>query len=164
MELEKLLKQEAKSRKRAEKKLKFLMKKLESINISSQHSELMDKLSVSSMSSTPSSITKEQNQEQEESNQNHRIRISEGFGAQESKGKATSRNLEQMDSQNSSFSLTSDCTSTPEGSSISSAFEALLPEFEGLESPIKPKTFEQRNLTFEDSLSEKSSSNMDQQR
>lgn len=146
MELEKLLKQEAKSRKRAEKKLNFLMKKLESINISSHPSELMDKLS--------------SNQEQQGGNQNHR----EGFGAQESKGQATSRNLEQIGSQNSSFSLTSDCTSTPEGSSISSAFEALLPEFEGLESPRKPKIMEQRNLRFEDSLSEKSSSNMDQQR
>ncbi|KAI3474037.1 hypothetical protein Pfo_028825 [Paulownia fortunei] len=64
LELENLLKEEAKSRNRAEKKLKFMMKRLESLNISyvtdeSEHSGLLDKSDISSVSSRDSSSTKE---------------------------------------------------------------------------------------------------------
>ncbi|XP_047955540.1 uncharacterized protein LOC125201461 isoform X2 [Salvia hispanica] len=60
MELEKLLKQEAKSRNKAEKRLKFLMKKLESVKSShcSDESECI--------SSNPCSITKEEQEWKEE--------------------------------------------------------------------------------------------------
>ncbi|KAL1541246.1 hypothetical protein AAHA92_25494 [Salvia divinorum] len=60
MELEKLLKQEAKSRNKAEKRLKFLMKKLESMKSShcSDESEYI--------SSNPCSITKEEQELKEE--------------------------------------------------------------------------------------------------
>ncbi|XP_057801391.1 uncharacterized protein LOC131016709 [Salvia miltiorrhiza] len=168
MELEKLLTQEAKSRNKAEKKLKFLTKKLESINIFhlSDESEY-----ISSISST---ITKE---EEEEGNRNQQARISEAFENQELKGEAIFQkdlgNLKQIDS---SFSLSDDNSSTAEGASTSCAFEVHLPEFKGLEcemrrdkdvkSPRIGKIVEQRNATFEDSLSSasgKSSSNMDQQ-
>ncbi|KAF3678750.1 putative protein phosphatase 2C 38-like [Capsicum annuum] len=54
IELEKKLKEENKSRNKAEKKLKYLMKKLESMNISyvsdeSEHSSLFDKSEISSV-------------------------------------------------------------------------------------------------------------------
>ncbi|KAH6807332.1 hypothetical protein C2S51_028440 [Perilla frutescens var. frutescens] len=188
MELENMLKQEAKSRNRAEKKLKFLMKKLEFMNISdeSEYSGLIDKTDISSISSTASSITKQQQQQINEDHQQTRILISEVFHIQESKGKATSQkdlgDLEQIDSQNSSFSL-SDDSSTAEGTLISSAFEVPLPQFKGLECEMRrygdvtsagiiSEIVEQnvaRKATFEDSLSsasdqhsEKSSSKMDQ--
>ncbi|KAL8504577.1 hypothetical protein ACS0TY_015949 [Phlomoides rotata] len=67
MEIETLLKQEAKSRNRAEKKLKSLMKKLESFNIPyvSYESALIDKNDISSVSSTSSSTPNSQQQYQE---------------------------------------------------------------------------------------------------
>lgn len=79
MELENLLKQEAKSRNRAEKKLKFLMKKLESMNIlhvsdESEYSGFIDKTDISSISSTASSIIKQQ-----ESTENQQTRFSVVF-------------------------------------------------------------------------------------
>lgn len=188
MELENLLKQEAKSRNRAEKKLKFLMKKLESMNISyvsdeSEYSGLVDKSDISSISSTTSSRTKEQ---QQENNDNQQTKISKVFETQESKGNATSQkeseNLQQNDSQNCLFSL-SDDSSTTEGTSIS-AFEVNLPELNGQKcetgqnedprSPTVSEIIEQniaQNATVEDSLSSssdehfgKSSSKMDEQR
>ncbi|GER43491.1 protein kinase superfamily protein [Striga asiatica] len=67
MELENQLKQEAKSRNRAEKKLRFLMKKLQSMNIShasdeSEYSGLGGKSGISSPSSTASLSTQESKQ------------------------------------------------------------------------------------------------------
>lgn len=64
LELENLLKEEAKSRNRAEKKLKFLMKRLQSTSIpyatdESQHSGLLDTTDISSASSLASSGTKQ---------------------------------------------------------------------------------------------------------
>uniref|UniRef100_A0A5B6YJY3 Uncharacterized protein n=1 Tax=Davidia involucrata TaxID=16924 RepID=A0A5B6YJY3_DAVIN len=60
IELENQLRLEIKSRNRAEKKLKFIMKKLEFLNISyvseeSEHSSLLEKSDISSVSSTASS-------------------------------------------------------------------------------------------------------------
>lgn len=142
MELEKLLRQEAKSRNKAEKKLKFLMKKLQSINVSdeSEHSGLIDnKTDVSSISSTPSSIEKQQ-----------QIKVSEANEIQGSKGVATLQmdlgNLKQIDTQNCSSSH------SDEGTSISSTSEV----FKGLEC----ETRRDKDATFEDSISSAS----DQQR
>lgn len=124
MELEKLLKQEAKSRNKAEKRLKFLMKKLESVKNPhcSDESECI--------SSNTCSIAKEEQ------------------GLKEEK--------DLIDTQNCSFNLSDVSCSTAEGaSSISCAIE------------FKGRIAEQRNDTFEDSLSsasEKSSSNVDQRR
>ncbi|XP_057470623.1 uncharacterized protein LOC130759511 [Actinidia eriantha] len=60
-ELETQLRAEIKSRNSAKKKLKFLLKKMESLNIShvSDHSSLIEKSDISSVSSTPSFITKQ---------------------------------------------------------------------------------------------------------
>ncbi|THG06655.1 hypothetical protein TEA_005278 [Camellia sinensis var. sinensis] len=60
IELENQLRLETKSRNRAEKRLKFLIKKLESLNISyvsedSEHSSMVEKSDMSSVSSSPSS-------------------------------------------------------------------------------------------------------------
>ncbi|KAI3447636.1 hypothetical protein Pfo_004301 [Paulownia fortunei] len=169
MELENLLKQEAKSRNRAEKKLKFLMKKLESINISyvsdeSEYSGLVDKSDISSVSSTTSSSTKEL----QENNENQQMKLSKISESQESKendkSQKETQNLQQNDSQNCLLSL-SDDSSTTEGSS-SSAFEVSFPELKGQEcemgpnedprSPVVSENFEQnfaQNATVEDSLS-----------
>lgn len=147
MEVENLLKQEAKSRNRAEKKLKFLMKKLESMNIlnvsdESEYSGLIDKSDISSISSTASSIIKQQ-----ESNEKQQTRFCEVFETQESKGEA---NLEQIDSPNSSFSL-SDDTCAAEGTSISSAcladFKGLECEMRGDEDAASPRISEQQKET-----------------
>lgn len=157
MELEKMLKQEAKSRNKAEKKLKYLMKKLESINIAdeAEHSGSIYKTDVYSISSTPSSIDQQQRR-RHESNQNQHTEISEAFENQESRTQATFQkdlgNLKQIGSQNYYSSSLSD-----EGTSISSAFEVHFPEFKGLECETrhdKDVTFEQRNATFEDSASD----------
>ncbi|XP_059667748.1 uncharacterized protein LOC132313107 [Cornus florida] len=64
IELENQLRIEIKSRNKAEKKLKFLMKKLNSLNISyvseeSEHSSMFERSDMSSVSSTASSSTKE---------------------------------------------------------------------------------------------------------
>lgn len=65
IELENLLKKETKSKNRAEKRLKFLLQKLESLNISyvsdesSDNSSFMEKSEISSVSSTASSSTKQ---------------------------------------------------------------------------------------------------------
>ncbi|KAL0409855.1 UNVERIFIED_CONTAM: hypothetical protein Slati_3575200 [Sesamum latifolium] len=90
LELENLLKEEAKSRNRAEKKLKFLMKRLQSMNIpyatdESEHSGLLDTTDISSASSLASSSTKQPEKveilqmnisavsESQESNENQRM-------------------------------------------------------------------------------------------
>ncbi|KAG6401493.1 hypothetical protein SASPL_138350 [Salvia splendens] len=117
MELEKLLKQEAKSRNKAEKKLKFLMKKLESVKSShcSDESEYI--------SSNPCSIAKEEQELKEEK--------------------------DLTDTQDCSVNLSDDSSTVV----ISCAIQ-----FTG-------RIAEQRNDTFEDSLSsasEKGSSNVDQ--
>ncbi|CAA0842885.1 Unknown protein [Striga hermonthica] len=72
MELENHLKQEAKSRNRAEKKLRFLMKKLQSMNIShvasdesEYYSGLGGKSDISSPSSTASSLSSTQQSKQD---------------------------------------------------------------------------------------------------
>lgn len=114
MELETLLKQEAKSRNRAEKKLKSLMKKLESINIpyvsdESEYSAFMDKSDISSTSSSTPKF-QQQNHNTEISNQN-----------QESKESAISQK-ESKTSQPNWLSSLSDDTFTAEDISIS-AFE-----------------------------------------
>lgn len=84
--------------------------------------------------------------------------------------------MEQIDSQNSSFSL-SDDSSAAKGTSISSAFEASLPDVKGLECEMRrdkdatsPRISEQNVAQNEDSSSsasdqhsEKSSPKMDQQ-
>ncbi|KAL0338378.1 UNVERIFIED_CONTAM: hypothetical protein Sangu_1359900 [Sesamum angustifolium] len=64
LELENLLKEEAKSRNRAEKKLKFLTKRLQCMNIpyatdESEHSGLLDTSNISSATSLDSSSTKQ---------------------------------------------------------------------------------------------------------
>ncbi|KAK6126120.1 hypothetical protein DH2020_040098 [Rehmannia glutinosa] len=121
MDLETLLKQEAKSRNRAEKKLKSLMKKLESMNIShisdeSEYSGSVGKSDISSLSSTTSSTTKENI-----------------FGNQENakSEKGSEKNLSENDSKNSLLSV-SDYSSASEGSS-SSGLDVNLPEIEGQE-------------------------------
>ncbi|KAL7092015.1 hypothetical protein ACP275_12G139400 [Erythranthe tilingii] len=110
MELETLLKQEAESRNRAEKRLKLLMKKLQSMNISyisdeSGYSCSVEKSDVSSVSSstTSSSSTTKQLQENYE---NRQIEI-EGRGLKENleSSSKVSENLQQNDSQNSSSSI-----------------------------------------------------------
>ncbi|KAK4432412.1 hypothetical protein Salat_1003300 [Sesamum alatum] len=100
MELENLLKKEARSRNRAERKLKFLLKKLQSINITyvsdeSEHSGLVDKTDISSVSSTASSSTKELQQQ----NENQQMKISKIVKIQEPN---------ENDSENCSFSLSDD--------------------------------------------------------
>lgn len=148
IELEKLLKQEAKSRNRAEKKLKFLMKKLQSINIlhvsdESEYSGFIDKTDDSSISSTASSTIKQQE-------------INENQQTQESKGEP---NPEQIDSHNSSFS------SSDEGTPVN------IQDFKGLECETRlnkdatsPRIYEQNEEPLYNQQSEKSSLKMDQQR
>ncbi|XP_060174543.1 uncharacterized protein LOC132605401 isoform X1 [Lycium barbarum] len=63
IELETKLREETRSRNKAEKKLKYFMKKLESMNISyvsdeSEYSSLLDKSEISSVTSTTASSTK----------------------------------------------------------------------------------------------------------
>ncbi|KAI3473236.1 hypothetical protein Pfo_030528 [Paulownia fortunei] len=134
LELENLLKEEAKSRNRAEKKLKFMMKRLESLNISyvtdeSEHSGLLDKSDISSVSSRDSSSTKEP-----EKSENLKMNISTMCGSQESrenvKSPKGSANLQKNDSQLSLLSLSHD------SSSSISAFEVNLPELKGQESEM----------------------------
>ncbi|EYU38499.1 hypothetical protein MIMGU_mgv1a015412mg [Erythranthe guttata] len=125
MELETLLKQEAESRNRAEKRLKLLMKKLQSMNIAyvsdeSGYSCSVEKSDVSSVSSSTNSPTTEQLQENYE---NQQIEI-ESRGLKENLLESSSKgseNLQQNDSQNSSSSL-DDKNSTADESS-SAAFE-----------------------------------------
>ncbi|KAL0426372.1 UNVERIFIED_CONTAM: hypothetical protein Slati_2812000 [Sesamum latifolium] len=158
MELENLLKQEARSRNRAERKLKFLLKKLESMNITyeSEHSGLADKTDISSVSSTTSSSTKE-------NNENQQMKISNIVKSQESHLNAKSQKQSgtslQNDSENCSFSFSDD-------SSASSVFGGYLQELKGQKCEMGPnqdpmsqsvsKNSEQNiaaNATFEDSLS-----------
>ncbi|KAL0344595.1 UNVERIFIED_CONTAM: hypothetical protein Sradi_4290800 [Sesamum radiatum] len=161
MELENLLKQEARSRNRAERKLKFLLKKLESMNITyeSEHSGLVDKTDISSVSSTTSSSTKEL----QENDENRQMKISNIVKSQESNENAKSQKDSeaslQNDSENWSFSLSDD-------SSASSVFGDNLQALKSQKCEIRPnqdpmsqsvsKNSEQNiaeNATFEDSLS-----------
>ncbi|KAL3839598.1 hypothetical protein ACJIZ3_024189 [Penstemon smallii] len=87
IELENVLKEEAKSRKRAEKKMKFLMKKLESMNITyvsdeSESSGLVDKSDISSVSS--STLSSSSTKEVEVKRENSELKISTMWEGQES--------------------------------------------------------------------------------
>ncbi|KAL7133389.1 hypothetical protein ABFS83_12G137300 [Erythranthe nasuta] len=124
MELETLLKQEAESRNRAEKRLKLLMKKLQSMNISyvsdeSGYSCSVEKSDVSSVSSSTNSPTTEQLQENCENRQikTESRELKENLESS-SRG---SENLQQNDSQNSSSSIGDKNSTTDE--SLSAAFE-----------------------------------------
>ncbi|KAG8374278.1 hypothetical protein BUALT_Bualt11G0114900 [Buddleja alternifolia] len=93
IELEKLIKEEAKSRNRAEKKLKILMKKLKSMNISyisdgSEHSGLEGKSDISSVTSTDSSS-------KDEDMQNQKMKMSSVCGSEESEENAKSQKYPQ---------------------------------------------------------------------
>ncbi|PIN08043.1 hypothetical protein CDL12_19388 [Handroanthus impetiginosus] len=133
MELENLLKQEAKSRNKAEKKLKFLMKKLESMDVETEQSRSGDKSDISSLSSTTSSSSRENQQMKIES--------------QEPKENAKFQKG-QNDSQNCLLSLSDD-------SSIS-AFEVNLQEIkEG--NIAQNATFDDSLSSASDAHSEKSS-------
>ncbi|KAL0289375.1 UNVERIFIED_CONTAM: hypothetical protein Scaly_2704400 [Sesamum calycinum] len=133
MELENLLKQEARSRNRAERKLKFLLKKLESMNITyeSEHSGLVDKTDISSVSSTTSSSTKEL----QENNENQQMKISKIVKSQESDENAKSQKESEAslrnDSENCSFSLSDD-------SSASSVFGDNLQELKSQKCEMGP--------------------------
>ncbi|KAL2229431.1 UNVERIFIED_CONTAM: hypothetical protein Sindi_1922800 [Sesamum indicum] len=172
MELENLLKQEARSRNRAERKLKFLLKKLESMNIiyESEHSGLVDKTDISSVSSTTSSSTKEL----QENNEHRQMKISNIVKSQESKENAKSQKESEAslpnDSENCSFSLSDD-------SSASSVFGDNLQELKSQKYEMGPNqdpmsqsvsknsgqniaenaTFEDSSSSAFDSYSEKSS-------
>ncbi|KAL8036136.1 hypothetical protein ABFX02_12G140200 [Erythranthe guttata] len=124
MELETLLKQEAESRNRAEKRLKLLMKKLQSMNVAyvsdeSGYSCSVEKSDVSSVSSSTNSPTTEQLQENYENRQikTDSRELKENLESS-SKG---SEYLLQNNSQNSSSSIVDKNSTTDESSSA--AFE-----------------------------------------
>ncbi|KAL9149933.1 hypothetical protein ABFS82_12G137300 [Erythranthe guttata] len=124
MELETLLKQEAESRNRAEKRLKLLVKKLQSMNLSyisdeSGYSCSVEKSDVSSVSSSTNSPTTEQLQENYENQQieTENRDLKENLESS-SKG---SENLQQNDSQDSSSSIGDKNSTTDESSNA--AFE-----------------------------------------
>lgn len=90
IELETMLREEIRSRNKAEKKLNFFMKKLESMNISyvsdeSEHSSLLDKSEISSVTSTTasSSTSTSTSKISEEKEQNSQFKGSVGSDFQD---------------------------------------------------------------------------------
>ncbi|XP_073158560.1 uncharacterized protein [Henckelia pumila] len=104
IQLETMLKQEAKSRDRAERKLRFLIKKLESKNLSyvsdeSERSILVDRSDISSVSSLASSSAKEiqEKGENQESVEHFKsFKESENMDENGSNGQETEMGLDQI--------------------------------------------------------------------